>query len=163
MELPLARLGHCPRCGMPFLICSRCDRGQRYGGPVCAQAARREALRAAGKRYQAGLPGRRTHAARQRRYRARREKVTHQGSPPPTPDGAMPPGLTAGRAATPTPPTPRVAGTLTQALTPSPPTRCRFCGRHCAPWVRQGFLRHRRAPRTLIVTALRGTEHGHSP
>jgi hypothetical protein len=54
MELPLARLGHCPQCGLQFLICSRCDRGQRYGGPVCAQTARRASLRAAGKRYQAG-------------------------------------------------------------------------------------------------------------
>jgi hypothetical protein len=163
MELPLARLGHCPQCGLQFLICSRCDRGQRYCGPVCAQAARRASLRAAGKRYQAGRPGRRTHAARQRRYRARLAKVTHQGSPPPAPDGAMPPGLMVGRVATPPPPAPRAGATLTQDVTPSPPTRCRFCGQPCAPWVRQGFLRHRRAPRTIVVTALRGTEHGHSP
>jgi hypothetical protein len=39
-------------------------------------------MRAAGVRYQASRKGRHNHADRQRRYRAKLTKVTHQGSPP---------------------------------------------------------------------------------
>ncbi len=48
------------------------------------QRARAASLRS-GTRYQASFPGRLAHAQRQRRYRARRQEVTHQGSPPPAP------------------------------------------------------------------------------
>ena len=164
MELPLARLAHCPRCGLQFLICSHCDRGQRYCGPACARAARRASVRAAGRRYQQTQAGRQTHAARQRRSRARlREKVTHQGSPPVAADGAMPTGSKMGvdedlppAAGTP------VAGSVPAAAAVAP-SHCRFCGRLCAPLVRQDFLRHRRAPRTIVVTDLRGAIHDPFP
>ena len=163
MELPLARLDHCLRCGRQFLICSRCDRGQHYCGPACARAARSASVRAAGKRYQAGLAGRHTHAARQRRYRARKAKVTHQGSPPQAADGAMPAGSMAGVDETLTPPVPVTATGASSTEFPAPPTHCRCCGRLCAPLVRQGFLRHRRAPRTVIVSDLRGAVHDPFP
>jgi hypothetical protein len=39
-------------------------------------------MREAGQRYQASRRGRHKHAERQRRYLAREQKVTHQGSPP---------------------------------------------------------------------------------
>lgn len=73
---------HCAGCSKAVVICSHCDRGQRYCSPRCSQQARRRLMRAAGCRYQNSPAGRRAHAERQRRYRARCAKVTHQGSPP---------------------------------------------------------------------------------
>ena len=46
---------------------------------------------AAGQRYQDESAGRRRHAARRGRYRARGKKVTHHGSPPPPADDLLPP------------------------------------------------------------------------
>ena len=63
-----ARLFLCARCRRQVLICSRCDRGQRYCGARCSGPARRESLRAAGRRYQQTRRGRHCHAERQRRY-----------------------------------------------------------------------------------------------
>jgi len=152
MELPLARLDRCRNCARQFLICSRCDRGQHYCGPDCSRVGRRTSMQAAGKRYQKSLQGRHTHAARQRCYRDRKAKVTHQGSPPSAPDGAMPAGSMAGVDEV----LPPAAGTPATASAPAEsvavPTHCRFCGRLCAPLVRQAFLRHRRAPRTIVIT-----------
>lgn len=78
-----ARSFRCARraCQRVVFLCSRCDRGNRYCSRVCAVAARRECVRAAGLRYQRSRRGRFKHAARQARYRARcraRQKVTHQ-------------------------------------------------------------------------------------
>jgi hypothetical protein len=65
------------------VICSHCDRGNRYCGKQCAQTARRQSQREAARRYQASRRGRFAHAARQRRYRRRRSaKVAHQQFPP---------------------------------------------------------------------------------
>lgn len=158
MELALARRRLCARCHVPFLICSHCDRGQRYCGPVCSRAARRSSVRAAGRRYQDSRRGRHTHAARQRRYRERHrgsppEKVTHQGSPPPP--------LADGMSLDPTAP-PRPS----DDTAPSPPMavpRCQFCGRPCAELYRLDFLRHRRAVRTLPSPVARGDRHDYSP
>ena len=63
-----ARLFLCARCRRQVLICSRCDRGQQYCGAGCSDLARRESLRAAGRRYQQSRRGRHCHAERQRRY-----------------------------------------------------------------------------------------------
>ena len=63
-----ARLFLCARCRRQVLICSRCDRGQRYCGARCSGPARRESLRAAGRRYQHSRRGRHCRAERQRRY-----------------------------------------------------------------------------------------------
>jgi len=65
-----------PDCQQLFFLCRGCDRGQRYCSRACAGHARRVTLRGAGRRYQQSRPGRFRHAARQARYRARREKVT---------------------------------------------------------------------------------------
>ena len=85
MELP-GRLFVCAACRVQVMICSHCDRGQIYCPGPCALRARRESLRAAGRRYQSTRRGRHAHAERTRHYRARRNKVTHQGSPVPTRD-----------------------------------------------------------------------------
>ena len=69
----------CARCRAQVLICSCCDCGNIYCERGCAEEARRTKQRAAGRRYQLSFRGRRNHAARERAYRARQKKVTHQG------------------------------------------------------------------------------------
>lgn len=73
------RLYHCRRCRMQVCICAHCDHGNVYCRGPCARLARRECVRRAGARYQRTLAGARRHAERQRRYRERCSKVTHQG------------------------------------------------------------------------------------
>jgi hypothetical protein len=123
MELA-ARRYLCAGCRAAVLICSHCDRGQRYCSSACADQARRLTLRAASGRYQASPRGRMAHAQRQRRYRAKQQKVTHQGSPP-------------------------VPAPVSLAAEPAPPRsgppfwHCWRC--HCPlpRWVRLDFLRRR--------------------
>lgn len=75
------RLYACQRCRTQVVICSRCDRGQRYCGSACAQHARAASLRRAAKKHQSSRAGRFNNAARQRRFRQRQQqKVTHHGS-----------------------------------------------------------------------------------
>jgi hypothetical protein len=76
----IARLYLCARCRVQVLICSRCDRGNIYRKRGRAAESRRTKQRAAGQRYQRSLRARRNHVARARRYRARQNNVTHQGS-----------------------------------------------------------------------------------
>mgnify|MGYP007091127634 FL=1 len=120
---PPGRRYLCARCRCVVLICSRCDRGQRYCAGGCARLARADSQRAAAVRYQTSLRGRHAHAARQRRYRTRLQKVTHQGPPPPVPPALLPPH-----------PASPDAGTLCS------PWHCHFCGCEQVEQVRQGFL-----------------------
>jgi hypothetical protein len=128
--LDTARLFNCARCGRQVAICRHCDHGHRYCDRDCAQAARRASRRAAGARYQGSHRGRMNHAQRQRRYRTRRRKVTHQGSLAPPVGVSLPPES---RAAAPPLDAPAPEG-----------LRCDFCGRTCSVMVRLGFLRQRR-------------------
>jgi len=41
-----ARLFNCARCQSQVVICSQCDRGNRYCGRACARVARRQSMRA---------------------------------------------------------------------------------------------------------------------
>lgn len=122
MELP-GRRYLCAGCRTAVLICSHCDRGQRYCTAGCAGEARRRSVRAAGRRDQAGLRGRHAHAKRQQRYRVRPQKVTHQGSPPPA--------LADPISSEPSVPVKPV------------PWHCWRCHRPLPDWVRQDFLRRR--------------------
>ncbi len=126
-----ARLFHCVRCRHQVVICSHCDRGNIYCGRKCAQEARRESLRAAGRRYQRSRRGRLTHAERQSRYRNRRKKVTHQGSSLPLLHDSL---VDASKVSVRQNP---------RAVSPDK-VRCDFCGRLCSALVRLGFLRNRR-------------------
>lgn len=65
-------------CNRPFAVCGGCDRGRKFCSRVCANSARRESLRRAGRQYQATARGRSLHATRQARYRDRQRAVTHQ-------------------------------------------------------------------------------------
>jgi len=132
-EAASARLFICAECRTQALICSCCDRGQIYCAGDCRRLVRRRRQRAAGARYQISQRGRRAHAERASRYRARREKVTHQGSPRPPQDDCLPSGSR-----------PIASGTTTsgrRAWRWAP--RCHWCGRRCPFLFRQGFLRRR--------------------
>lgn len=136
---PIARLFLCARCQCQVLICPRCDRGNRYCGVRCAKAARRAATRAAGQRYQASRRGRFIHAARQQRYRARRQEVTHQGSAV-IAEGAL---LQPSEPALPVP----------QPVAPIAPdadrAHCHFCDGRCQQLVRLDYLHRRCEPTSL--------------
>ncbi len=131
-----ARLFLCGRCRAQVLICSHCDRGQMYCLEGCARKARLLAQRQAGRRYQTSRRGRLNHAARSRRYRARKNNVTHQGSPPDLTDDL----LLAGSA----------VAVTDQTMTDRsvrPRWQCHCCGRLCPEFVRRDFLRRRQGPR----------------
>lgn len=128
----------CTRCRKAVIICSHCDRGQRYCTKACSTQARCTAVRAAGCRYQASRQGRHAHAERQSRYRAKQQKVTHQSSPPLAPPVPL----------------------STEPTAPLMPTfwHCCRCHRLLPDGVRQDFLRcrtRRNRPHRSI--------HGHSP
>ena len=125
-----ARLYNCARCHCQAIICSYCDRGNIYCSESCTQAARKESLRAAGKRYQRTRNGRSKHAERQRQYRSSCKKVTHQGSPGSPSNDPLPP-----RSETPA----SVATTEIEGV------HCHFCGRLCSDFLRLDY-RHRTTP-----------------
>lgn len=126
----------CARCRGQAFICSQCDRGQIYCAEGCASEARRAKQGEAGQRYQRSLRGRRNHAARMARYRARQNKVTHQGSPAPAPDAVVILDLATAQDGEPSPPT---------AVADERPARirCHWCASGCPDWVRRDFLRRR--------------------
>ena len=151
------RLFVCTWCGCEVVVCSCCDRGQIYCGVDCAGQARRQTLRGAGRRCQQTRRGRRMHAARMVRYRAKlaqgsagvavgmpdegwpREIVTHHGSPAPALGDLLAVGATV---------MPR--DDASPAEPPGPAmTQCHWCGHCCLLPLRRGFLRrcdHRRGP-----------------
>lgn len=91
------------------------------------------------------LRGRHTHAARQRRYRFRQTKVTHQGSPLEPSSDLLPvnPAL-------------RLEIKLPLAW------HCHFCGRLQVQFVRHDFLR-RRIRRPLRLPDRREPPHEYDP
>ena len=68
MERP-ARLFLCAGCRVRVVLCSHCDRGNRYCSRPCWRRSRDAARRDAGRRYQSSLRGRLAHAERSRRWR----------------------------------------------------------------------------------------------
>lgn len=127
---PSSRLFNCARCHALTIVCSACDRGQRYCPSTCRKQARRDSLRRAARRYQRTRRGRHANAERQRRHRERqRKKVTHQGS------------VALGSPAV----LPARANKLTEPVsvirqTTSAQMHCHFCHRTCSPFLRRDFL-----------------------
>jgi hypothetical protein len=126
----------CACCQAEVLVCSRCDRGQRYCGIECRQRSRRAAQQEAGRRYQSSRAGRFSHARRARRYRHRCKPpppkiVTHQGSQAPDTGDVLQAGL---------------------GMAPAIPSKetlrwnCHWCARCCSSVVRRGFLPRGREP-----------------
>ena len=126
----VARLFLCARCRKQVCICSDCDRGQQYCDDDCALTARRLSLRAAGRRYQSTRRGRSKHAERMRRYRAKKQIVTHHSSPAPAPDALL--LLCLGVIV--------AAAIAVPAVPAGRARRCHFCGRPCSVFVRLNFL-----------------------
>lgn len=140
----------CACCSTPVLVCSRCDHGNRYCKD-CAAVARPRCIKAAGERYQASRRGRQAHAQRQRRYRAKRAKVTHQGSPLLPPAALLPSETTTLQTIEPEP---------LQASNPQ--WQCHFCHCECSELVRIRFLRCRvRRPARLLEQ--KETHHASDP
>lgn len=82
--MPLSqRLYHCLRCHAQVVICTHCDRGNRYCTQGCSRLARQDSRKRAAKKYQQTRIGHINNAARQQRFRDRqKQKVTHQCSIP---------------------------------------------------------------------------------
>jgi hypothetical protein len=70
----------CGTCLQEALICSRCDRGNRYCSPACSKEARRKQCRAARHRYQSSQRGAEKHRQHQRAYEKRRLQKDSQKS-----------------------------------------------------------------------------------
>jgi MinD superfamily P-loop ATPase len=145
------RMYTCALCQREVLLCSGCDRGQRYCSVGCREQARRRSLREAGRRYQDSRAGRFAHARRSRRYRQRQKMVTHQasqGAPQQT-------TVVADRA--------EAEVVAAAAAVVAPAWHCWWCGGVCVPVVRRGFLRHGRIPYPVATGGSRGPVHGQSP
>lgn len=160
----------CARCRKQVVLCSRCDRGNRYCGRACARQARVDGRRKTTSRYQRSFRGRLAHAARSRRWRQRRaeaaQNVTHQGSQAGAADAPLA-AWTHDIATVFTVSTVSAVTTVaadaqdSTALPPDadPQTQpCRRCRRPLGLLVRLGFLRH--GLRTVMPA---GRRHDHSP
>lgn len=132
-----SRLYHCCRCHAQVVICSHCDRGQRYCNNGCTQDARVDSLKRAGKKYQSSRTGRFNNAARQQRYRQQKQqKVTHQGSAPKRLHDLLQTRLIQ----------------LKKVSRPSFPgsgVYCHHCGAACEPFLRHDFLHSSRDQQIL--------------
>ena len=164
---PPGRLFLCARCRAQVVLCSRCDRGNRYCGRPCRRLSRDAARRDSASRYQQSRRGRFVHAVRSRRWRGRRDardggdvggdggkvadtgggqeqKVTHQGCPP----GPVAAPLVAWTQPTTSAPAPASASASTVTADAATTTvtstawLCRRCAKQLPMCVRQGFLRH---------------------
>ena len=151
------RLFLCARCQAQVLVCSQCDRGQRYCARGCADITRLSRQREAGKRYQQSRTGRHKHAARMHQWRKRRAAsakiVTHQGSQANPVDAvlpgnesppAIPPDSQAPSPCRPSASESIVASANTCNVVLALVWRCHWCKSPCPALVRQGFLRHSR-------------------
>ena len=159
MREQTGRLFLCARCQAQVLVCSQCDRGQRYCADGCANITRLSLQREAGARYQQSRAGRHKHAARMHQWRLRRAAlakiVTHHSSQA-TPADAVLPANESPTAISPDSqpqsPCSSIASESiafsaianTQISMTAPLWRCHWCQSPCPALVRQGFLRHSR-------------------
>jgi len=157
LELP-ARLFLCVGCRTQVVLCSHCDRGNRYCGRACWRQVHDLARREAASRYQRSRRGRLQHAARSRRWRqcvaeraCTEHKVTHQGCPA---------GVAAAPLAACTSDITSIASDPpVGALAPRPSLRCHRCAAVQPDWLRQDFLRRGRQPMPVAT----GRRHDHGP
>ena len=132
-----SRLYHCCRCHAQVIICSRCDRGQRYCPGTCRYLARVESSKRAAKKYLSTRKGRFNNATRQQRFRRQiKQKVTHQGSTPKRLHDLL---------------KIRLAETkkTQKRLLPDAKLRCHHCGVVCESFLRLDFLQRSPCQRSL--------------
>jgi len=134
---PTGRLYLCANCREQIFICRHCDRGNRYCRD-CAQSVRQACVREAGQRYQSSRRGRFAHAERARRYRRRRQEVTHHGSLAAGSNDVLQADLDAAVA---------VVDVATHTAASSPCCHC--CGRPLPAFVRTGYVRRRGSQRRI--------------
>ena len=134
MSEATGRLYLCVRCRAQVVICKPCDRGQRFCTRECARATRRECVLEAGRRYQDTRRGRTAHARRQARYRDRRQKVTHHGSPAAPANDVLQSSSNDVAIA---------AENVVESAATSRAFQCARCGRALSPFVRRDFVRRR--------------------
>jgi len=146
------RLFLCARCRKQVLICPRCDRGQIYCADGCAKIARSQSVREAGRRYQQSRKGRFKQAERIRRFRLRKQNVTHQGSEPAAENDLLP--MNSAKV--------EKQMVLPAQTYPLNAPQCHFCGCSCSEFVRNNFLHRRRVP-DFVQLDRRGNQRGHSP
>jgi hypothetical protein len=118
-------------CRSLFLICSHCDRGQRYCSLDCRLQSRGEQLRAARRRHQQSPEGRLDHRDRQRAYRRRKATSSDLTSAISVTDHASKASLDSATIAS--PPDSELAEPISrrvrQVLTKFGWLICHFCGR----------------------------------
>ena len=151
-ELLGGRSLSCAWCHAEVVVCSGCDHGQRYCSYECRQQGRRASLRRCAQRYQSKAQGRCKHAARQRRYRARRRQqkiVTHQGSQQPCAGDVLAPQESA-------------EPNVSPARAPVAPGHCHWCAQALTGALRRSFLRHS-AFEDPLAQWMKGVAHGQSP
>ena len=151
-ELPGGRRLSCAWCQVDVVVCSGCDHGQRYCSHECRQQGRRASVRRCAQRYQSKAQGRCKHAARQRRYRARRRQqkiVTHQGSQELCAGDVLQTQVSAQLNVSP-------------AREPVAAGHCHWCERALTGVLRRSFLRHG-AFEDPLVKWMKGVAHGQSP
>jgi len=126
-----SRLYHCQRCHVQVIICSSCDRGQRYCAGSCSTDARTASLKLAAKKYQVTRSGTFNNAARQSRFRARKkEKVTHHCSPSNDTHVLLQPRF-------------RLTVKNKKILSSDHNLHCHHCGKPCGSFLRHDFLRYK--------------------
>jgi len=81
--LSSGRMLQCACCGLEVLVCAQCDHGQRYCSAECRKQARLASQRRACATYQNSRTGRRNHARRQGRLRARKRQAQREQQPIP--------------------------------------------------------------------------------
>ena len=148
-----ARMFLCACCSVQVVVCSHCDRGQRYCAGGCSGRTRQRLQREAAGRYQRSRLGRHKHAQRMRRWRDRRSahanKVTHQGSHGTGANDVLAASQTTEPLCTSLPTSlsaPLLMPVAARAVLTLAPWRCRFCGARVPPQLRPGFLRPGRGP-----------------
>ncbi len=134
------RIFTCARCHEQVVICTHCDRGNRYCSDECSEPSREESMREAGDRYQRTEQGRRNHAARQQSYLLRQEEMTHQGSSQVPDELRNTPCATDIGVAHEEVKDDRDAMRGPGLATATAPMPCHFCGRECGSFSRLGFL-----------------------
>ena len=123
-----SRLYHCCRCHCQVIVCSRCDRGQRYCPGQCPRLARSASLKRSSKKYQSSRQGRFNNAARQKRFRRnKKQKVTQQGSPPKRLHDLLKAQLNRPKE-------------TQKTFLPCTTICCHFCNEVCDVFLRHGFL-----------------------
>ena len=148
-----ARMFLCACCRAQVVVCSHCDRGQRYCAGGCSGRTRQRLQREAGRRYQRSRLGRHKHAQRMRRWRDRRSthanKVTHQGSQGTGANDVLAASQTTEPLCTSLPTSlsvPLLMPVAAPAVLTLAPWRCSFCGARVPPQLRPDFLRPGRGP-----------------